>query len=52
MNDGYGKLVSRFPHHSLTMVLPIVLTLFPSLHEYVWLASMSHTHLRCPRGLP
>jgi hypothetical protein len=52
MNDGYGKLVSRFPHHSLTMVLPIVLTLFPYHHEYVLHALMNPTHLRYPRGLP
>ena len=51
MNDGYGKLVSRFPHHSLTMALPFVLTPFPYPHESVWLASMTHMHLRCLHGL-
>ena len=35
MNDYYGKLVSRFPHHSLTMALLLLfLTHFPCHHEF------------------
>jgi hypothetical protein len=49
MNDGYGKLVSRFPHQPLTMA-PIVLT--PRLHspELTNPALMSLTDLQLERG--
>jgi hypothetical protein len=45
LNDGYGKLVSRFPHHSLIMALPFLLIPPMSLliilfHEHHLLALM------------
>jgi len=48
LNDGYGKLVSRFPHHSLIMALPflsippmsLLTILFHELHHLLALMSL------------
>jgi hypothetical protein len=51
MNDGYGKLVSRFPHPLSIMVLFLShLTLV--FHEHTLLALMNLITPASPTGLP